>query len=391
MVTVGAVVMPTRRDGPGGVTVASVNAEDALGTRGADARGGGFAYGVASTTPETGEILKFTSILHNARDGRTYEAVFGTREDADAAAADAKTPIKGGARTDASEDEDAEDDDEDEYGTDDEDDDAMWFAKVDENVPFERYDALQPTLSEDEDETAAADDDDARPSVDVGEPEGRMKPKRGESGVEHGEWERGVFWGADSDEDEEVRLAAAGIDAIGAFKKPRRDDDEGADARGTTDVVVPQSVSDAGARAKGRDRRDILERAFQRRSLGLHATPLAVRGGDQGGGETHRRERREDDRGDRGGFVLWRRSSHAKLRFSEWTMVGRHRVGRETRGHRSASQVHPSQGDGEPERSKLGVAVQGRFRGDRVEMGQRDDGAELGSRSRRGFRRRVEH
>ena len=42
----------------------------------------------------------------------------------------------------------------------------------------------------------------------------------------------------------------AGIDAIGAFKKPRRDDDEGADARGTTDVVVPQSVSDAGARAK---------------------------------------------------------------------------------------------------------------------------------------------
>ena len=107
---------------------------------------------MASTTPETGEILKFTSILHNARDGRTYEAVFGTREDADAAAADAKTPIKGGARTDASEDEDAEDDDEDEYGTDDEDDDAMWFAKVDENVPFERYDALQPTLSEDEDE-----------------------------------------------------------------------------------------------------------------------------------------------------------------------------------------------------------------------------------------------
>ena len=77
-----------------------------------------------------------------------------------------------------------------------------------------------------------------------------MKPKRGESGLEHGEWERGVFWGADSDEDEEVRLAAAGIDAIGAFKKPRRDDDEGADARGTTDVVVSQSVSDAGARAR---------------------------------------------------------------------------------------------------------------------------------------------
>ena len=252
MVTVGAVVMPTRRDGPGGVTVASVNAEDALGRAARTRGGGGFAYGVASTTPETGEILKFTSILHNARDGRTYEAVFGTREDADAAAADAKTPIKGGARTDASEDEDAEDDDEDEYGTDDEDDDAMWFAKVDENVPFERYDALQPTLSEDEDEdeTAAADDDGVRPSVEVGEPEGRMKPKRGESGLEHGEWERGVFWGADSDEDEEVRLAAAGIDAIGAFKKPRRDDDEGADARGTTDVVVSQSVSDAGARAR---------------------------------------------------------------------------------------------------------------------------------------------
>ena len=39
MVTVGAVVMPTRRDGPGGVTVASVNAEDALG-RGAGREGG---------------------------------------------------------------------------------------------------------------------------------------------------------------------------------------------------------------------------------------------------------------------------------------------------------------------------------------------------------------
>jgi len=255
VVTVGTVVVPTKRDGVGPVTVASVNAEDALGRAAQTRGGGGFAYGVASTTPETGEILKFTSILHNARDGRTYEAVFGTREGDAAAAADAKTPVKGGARTDASEDEDAEEDDaddDDEDETNDEDDDVMWFAKVDENVPFERYAALQPTLSEDEDEAADDDDADARPSVDIGEPEGRMKPKRGESGVEHGEWERGVFWGADSDEDEEVRLAAAGIDAVGAFKKPRRDDDdaEGANARETTDFVVSQGVADAGARAR---------------------------------------------------------------------------------------------------------------------------------------------
>ena len=140
-----------------------------------------------------------------------------------------------------------------------------------------RVHALQPTLSEDEDETAAAGDD-ARPSVDVGNQTNEAEEAKW---VEHGEWERGVFWGADSDEDERL-TSGPGASAIGAFKKPRRDDDEGADARGTTDVVVPQSVSDAGAREVGRDRRDILERAFQRRSLGLHATPLAARGGDQG-------------------------------------------------------------------------------------------------------------
>lgn len=220
------VVVPSKRAvdvGPGaaGVRVASVAAEDAL-----RAAGQRYAYGVSSDVPETGEILKFTSLLHNARDGRTYAATFGEQKRS-SSASDLKTPVKSGREREEDEEEEEEMEEEETLEElEDEEDDVTWFSKVDKSAPPERYAALKPTLSDDEDEFDA-DREGVRPKIDVGEVEVRMKPKRGESGIEHDEWERAVTWGGagDSDEDEAIRLAAVGIDALGAFKKLRRDEE----------------------------------------------------------------------------------------------------------------------------------------------------------------------
>lgn len=55
--------------------------------------------------------------------------------------------------------------------------------------------------------------------LDVGEVEVCMKLCRGESGLENEEWERGVVWGVDFDEDEEICFVVVGIDIVGVFKK----------------------------------------------------------------------------------------------------------------------------------------------------------------------------
>jgi transcription initiation factor TFIID subunit 1 len=255
----GAVVVVPTTTGRGerGVKVASVNADDALRAQ-LSGKQDPMAFVISSSVPETGEVLKFTSLLHNARDGRTYAAAFGDArrgagEDDASKATNRRLDMEqreddgGGSENDEDYDEDAEDGDE---------DDAAWFAKVDENFPLERYATLNPTLSDDEDDDEYyADNEAARPALDVGEAEARMKPRRGESGLENEEWERGVVWGADSDEDEEIRLAAVGIDTVGAFKKPRRDEETDLSSQ----VTVP-SLPPATALASARARRGEPER-----------------------------------------------------------------------------------------------------------------------------------
>jgi transcription initiation factor TFIID subunit 1 len=242
----GAVVVVPTTTGRGerGVKVASVNADDALRAQ-LSGKQDPMAFVISSSVPETGEVLKFTSLLHNARDGRTYAAAFGDArrgagEDDASKATNRRLDMEqreddgGGSENDEDYDEDAEDGDE---------DDAAWFAKVDENFPLERYATLNPTLSDDEDDDEYyADNEAARPALDVGEAEARMKPRRGESGLENEEWERGVVWGADSDEDEEIRLAAVGIDTVGAFKKPRRDEETDLSSQVTVPSLPPATA-----------------------------------------------------------------------------------------------------------------------------------------------------
>ena len=74
----GAVVVVPTTTGRGerGVKVASVNADDALRAQ-LSGKQDPMAFVISSSVPETGEVLKFTSLLHNARDGRTYAAAFG--------------------------------------------------------------------------------------------------------------------------------------------------------------------------------------------------------------------------------------------------------------------------------------------------------------------------
>ena len=246
----GVVVVVPGGDGGGGaargdrsVRVASVAADEAMKMHLQRAEGG------MSAPPESGEILKFTSLLHDTRGGRTYSAAFGdARTKPSTSADDLKTPTKGGRIAEDEEqeeeeegmlDEDVDDDDDDDDEL--EEDDATWFAKVDSSAPHERYAALKPTLSDNEDEDDA-DRDDMRLEADYGDAEVRMKPKRGESGIEHNEWERAVILGGgDSDEEEAIRLATVGIDAIGAFKKLRRDEE-------TDDpTALPPQVTSTGA------------------------------------------------------------------------------------------------------------------------------------------------
>ena len=281
----GAVVVVPTTTGRGerGVKVASVNADDALRAQ-LSGKQDPMAFVISSSVPETGEVLKFTSLLHNARDGRTYAAAFGdARRGAGGDGASKATNRRldmeqreddgGGSENDEDYDEDAEDGDE---------DDAAWFAKVDENFPLERYATLNPTLSDDEDDDEYyADNEAARPALDVGEAEARMKPRRGESGLENEEWERGVVWGADSDEDEEIRLAAVGIDTVGAFKKPRRDEETDFGVASDGSVVTPGHRARVGdVEILGRARRGEPERRRELarwRRLGLHATSQLVR------------------------------------------------------------------------------------------------------------------
>jgi len=181
--------------------------------------------------PETGEILKFTSLLYDGQ-SRSYAASMASKRMDD-----------GGARARAKAREDEEDEDEtsaSESGTDDdtnEIEEATWFSKVDTNVPVTRYRELAPELSEDEDLDYDADEEVG--TFDAGEQEALMVPPRGTSGIEHAEWERAVIWGADSDEDEELRLAAVGIDVVGAFKKPRREEQDD-DSLATASAVAPR-------------------------------------------------------------------------------------------------------------------------------------------------------
>ena len=281
----GAVVVVPTTTGRGerGVKVASVNADDALRAQ-LSGKQDPMAFVISSSVPETGEVLKFTSLLHNARDGRTYAAAFGdARRGAGGDGASKAT----NRRLDMEQrEDDAEasenDEDYDEDAEDADEDDATWFAKVDENFPLERYATLNPTLSDDEDDDEYyADNEAARSALDVGEAEARMKPRRGESGLENEEWERGVVWGADSDEDEEIRLAAVGIDTVGAFKKPRHDEETDSASQVTVPSLPPGHRARVGdVEILGRARRGEPERRRELarwRRLGLHATSQLVR------------------------------------------------------------------------------------------------------------------
>ena len=233
--------------------------------------------------PETGEILKFTSLLYNGQ-SRTYASSIASKHTDDGG-------VRARAKEREGEDEDGGETSASESGTDDEADEmeeATWFSKVDTNVPVTRYRELAPELSDEEDVAYDADAE-AVGTFDTGEQEALMVPPRGLSGIEHAEWERAVMWGDDSDEDEEIRLAAVGIDVVGAFKKPRREE-TGDDALASASTAAPRphglwgetrkdaSLSGMEPPAPAGDNEDLAEHM---RYLKLFRPPDGAR--DQGG------------------------------------------------------------------------------------------------------------
>jgi transcription initiation factor TFIID subunit 1 len=286
----------------------------------------------ASTTPETGEILKFTSILHNVRDGRTYESTFGERRALASAAgvgggsSALTTPRKDASRERDDDDEEAEEEpetsdseSEDEY----DEKDASRYGKVDRDIPLERYRALAPTLSEEEDEYDEYDgDDEGREAVvlDGGYKESIMIPARGESGVEHVEWENSIAWGADSDEDEEIRLAAVGIDAVGAFKKPRRDEEDAEKA----EPSAPNAAASQGRRwgsIEGESAANGFAGEAASDGVAEHMRYLRLYGEDEEADEAQASEKADAEMADadapRGALQLLRRRNH-NLASGEW-------------------------------------------------------------------------
>jgi len=249
-----------------GVKVASIAADEALRRlRDRD-----------EDVPETGEILRFTSILHDGRE-RTFRGdVEHRRAEALAMRRDAARAKRTSDGSETSETSESESESEI-----DEIDEALWFTKVDRNVPLSRYRELEPELSEGEESENAYDGDEETVALDAGESEAIMVPARGESGIEQADWEHAVVWGEDSEEDEEIRLAAVGIDAIGAFKKPRREEaGDVASAPSTSASGLwgeTQEVSQAGARDTDS------ELAEHLRYLKLFQGPEATAGRDQGG------------------------------------------------------------------------------------------------------------